>query len=598
MQFFSSEEQSNISLTRECLIGELKPKLVNSNITLMGWVNIRRDLGKIIFIELRDRTGSLQVVCDLSKVKHQLAKTLKKEFVIAVTGQLVKREQSSINKKKINGDLELLCKNIYLLSESKTLPFDYEDQSVGEALRLENRYLDLRSKKLQNFLQLRHKVCYTARNYLSDKNFLEIETPILYKSTPEGARDYLVPSRVHNGKCYALPQSPQTLKQLLMIGSFDKYFQIARCFRDEDLRADRQPEFSQIDIEMSFVDEADIYQLSYNLLSSLWKAVKNVDQIDFSTMSYAEAMDRFGCDKPDLRIPWELKDISKLVCDSEFKIFSAALKNQAVVKALAVPKLGSSGRGFLDKLTDRVKQSGGSGLIWIKSDLDNKLSSPIAKFFKEADLKNLFTKAGGQTGALVLIVVEEFNKACSLLADLRLHLAETEKALNTSVDKFVWVKDFPLFDYSTADKSWKACHHPFTAPCVTAIPNLLSKTPDYKNMLSRSYDIVCNGYELASGSVRIHQSVVQKAIFLALGLSDKEIKDKFNFFVEALNYGTPPHAGIAFGLERLVMILAGTNSIRDVVAFPKTAQATELMSDSPSVVSKKQLQDLGIKFSS
>ncbi|MBE8221648.1 MAG: aspartate--tRNA ligase [Bdellovibrionales bacterium] len=595
MQFFSQENQKNINLKRSCLIGGIKDSFLNQSITLMGWVNVRRDLGTVVFIELRDRTGKIQVVCDLSKQKHKLVKNIRKEFVLAVTGKLVNREKETINTKKVNGNLELVCEDLHILSESKTLAFDYEDDSVGEALRLEYRYLDLRSSKLQNFLELRHKLTHITRNHLSEKDFLEIETPILYKSTPEGARDYLVPSRVHNGKFYALPQSPQTLKQLLMIGNFDKYFQIARCFRDEDLRADRQPEFSQIDIEMSFVDEKDIYNLSHKLLETIWKKIKNVNSIDFISMSYLDAMNRFGCDKPDLRIPWEIKDLSNNVKGSEFKVFSSILEKNGVVKALAVPLLGKSGRSFLDKLTDRVKALGGGGLIWIKSD-SGKLSSPMAKFFTEDKLQNIFLQAGGTKDGLVLIVAEAFNKACAVLSDLRLHLAEKEKAIDTSVDKFVWIKDFPLFENSKQDGKLVSCHHPFTAPCIEDIPNLLSGKFDYKNILSRSYDVVCNGYELASGSVRIHQSEVQKAIFSNLGFSDKEITDRFGFFVEALNYGTPPHAGIAFGVERLVMILAGTSSIRDVVAFPKTAQATELMSDSPGVVANKQLQDLGIKI--
>lgn len=595
MQFFSQESQKNINLKRSCLIGSIKSPLLNQSITLMGWVTVRRDLGTIVFIELRDRTGTVQVVCDLSKPQHKLVKNIRKEFVLAVTGKLVNREDKTINNQTVNGRVELVCEDLYILSEAKTLAFDYEDESVSEALRLEYRYLDLRSAKLQSFLELRHKLTHLTRNYLSEKNFLEIETPILYKSTPEGARDYLVPSRVHNGKFYALPQSPQTLKQLLMIGNFDKYFQIARCFRDEDLRADRQPEFSQIDIEMSFVDEEDIYQLSHKLLENIWKEIKNVNSIDFPSMSYLEAMNRFGCDKPDLRIPWELKDLSEEVSDSEFKVFRSILEKKGVVKALAVPSLGKSGRSFLDKLTDRVKQLGGSGLIWIKSD-SGKLSSPVAKFFTEEALQRIFTQAGGTEGALVLIVAEVFDKACALLSDLRLYLAGKEKAIDTSVDRFLWIKDFPLFDHSKEEGRLVSCHHPFTSPCMKDIPELLSGNFDYKNMLSRSYDVVCNGYELASGSVRIHQSEIQQAIFSSLGFSDKEIVSRFGFFVEALNYGTPPHAGIAFGVERLVMILGGTSSIRDVVAFPKTAQATELMSDSPSVVADQQLQDLGIKI--
>lgn len=597
MQFFSSEKQESINLKRSCLIGSVKDTSEGASLTLMGWVSVRRDLGTIIFIELRDRTGKVQVVCDLSKSQHKIAKNIRKEFVLAVKGKLVKRDEATINNKTLNGGIELVCEEIYILSESKTLAFDYEDESVGDALRLEYRYLDLRSQKLQKSLELRHKLTHVTRNYLVEENFLEIETPILYKSTPEGARDYLVPSRVHNGKFYALPQSPQTLKQLLMIGNFDKYFQIARCFRDEDLRADRQPEFSQIDIEMSFVDEEDIYQLSHKLLSKIWKELKSVDKVDLPSMSYSEAMNRFGCDKPDLRISWELKDLSEEVASSDFKVFRSALDNKGVVKALAIPNLGTSGRSFLDKLTERAKKLGASGLIWIKSDLDNKLSSPIAKFFSSEDLKKIFIKAGGMQGSLVLIVADNFNKTSAVLSDLRLHLAEKEKAIDLSQDKFLWVKDFPLFDYSKDEGRLVSSHHPFTSPCAKDIPSLLTGDFDYKNMLSRSYDVVCNGYELASGSVRIHQSEVQRAIFSNLGFSQEEIKSRFGFFVEALNYGTPPHAGIAFGVERLVMILAGTSSIRDVVAFPKTAQATGLMSDSPSVVASRQLQDLGIKIS-
>ncbi len=443
---------------------------------------------------------------------------------------------------------------------------------------------------------LRHKAVQVVRNYLSNDGFLEIETPILYKSTPEGARDYLVPSRVNQGTFYALPQSPQTLKQLCMIGGLDRYFQIARCFRDEDLRADRQPEFSQIDMELSFVDQDDIMAINEGLLRTIWKETLNIEVKDIPQMTYFDVMNRFGSDKPDLRNPLELKDIAHLVKGHGFKVFEDQINKGGAIKALAAPKGGSFSRSYIDKLTDMAKQMKAKGLVWIKED-KGALTSAVSKFFPPEVLQKIFEGAGGTPGGAVFIVADEFDITCAALNILRNELGRELKLIDEKAFKFLWVIDFPLLEYDADGKRWAARHHPFTMPKDEQLQIMIDRDEkQYPTLLAKAYDLVCNGYEIAGGSMRIYRQEVQAAMFEALGMSDEEIKLKFGFFIEALSYGTPPHGGIAWGVDRLVMLLAGTDAIRDVMAFPKTAKATDLMAEAPSPVSREQLIELGIRL--
>ncbi|MCB0356252.1 MAG: aspartate--tRNA ligase, partial [Bdellovibrionales bacterium] len=457
----------------------------------------------------------------------------------------------------------------------------------------------LRSLRQQKYLRLRHECMQLVRKTLTDNGFWEVETPILYKSTPEGARDYLVPSRVHPGNFYALPQSPQTLKQLLMISGFDKYFQIARCFRDEDLRADRQPEFTQIDIEMSFVDQEDVIAINEKLLKAIWKKFRGTDVPHIPVMSYDEVMNRFGSDRPDLRISWELKDLNQVLRDSGFKVFDDVIARGDCIKGLAIPGIGDYSRSQFDRLTAVAKQMGAKGLVWIKKSQSGELQSPISKFFREDKLQELFTYAGGEEGGAVLIVADTFQVSVTSLGHLRTKLASELGAIDKSSDKFLWVTDFPLLDYSPDEGRWVAVHHPFTAP-QDEYQHILDKQEEsnYSTIKAKAYDLVCNGYEIAGGSIRIHQQKVQKTIFKALGFTEDEVQQKFGFFNEALSYGTPPHGGIAWGVDRLVMILCETDAIRDVIAFPKTTKAYDLMADAPGPVDRGQLLELSLRLTS
>lgn len=583
-------------LKRTDYCGHVDAAKVGQKIVVMGWVDSRRDHGGLVFVDIRDREGVVQVVLNPADAATKAAKDLRHEFVLAVEGTVRRRPEGMTNAKLRTGEIEIEAIRCEILSEAATPPFEVTDERVAETLRLKYRYLELRSPRLQNHLITRSKVAQLTRDVLAKKGFLEIETPILYKSTPEGARDYLVPSRVHQGFFYALPQSPQTLKQLLMIGGMDKYYQIARCFRDEDLRADRQPEFSQIDIEMSFVDQDDLLTLNEELARTFWKEILGYDLGEIPKITYFEAMNRFGSDKPDLRNPLELKDITQLAKGCGFKVFEDAAGRGAVIKGVVAPKGGAFSRSQFDKFTASAKQMGAKGLVWIKSETSG-LTSPIAKFVTSEKLNEFFTAVGGKPGDSVLIVADDFDIACSALSLIRNQLGHELGLIDNTKFKFLWVVDFPLLEFDTEGKRWVARHHPFTM-CKDEQLDVLRdrREKEYPGLLAKAYDLVCNGYELAGGSIRIHRQDIQKAMFEALGLSEEETKLKFGFFIEALSYGTPPHGGIAWGLDRLTMLLCGTDAIRDVIAFPKTAKASCLMSDCPSPVAREQLLELGIRL--
>ncbi|RZA04683.1 MAG: aspartate--tRNA ligase [Proteobacteria bacterium] len=589
--------------------GELTGAHDGQTVTLAGWVAKRRDHGGLIFIDLRDRYGITQLVFDPavsgdSKSKQE-AESIRSEYVISIVGKVRRRPDEMVNPKIATGEIEIAVDELHILSAAKTPPFQItDDTDAGEALRLKYRYLDLRRPTIQNNLIVRHKTYQVVRRYLSDNNFLEIETPILFKSTPEGARDYLVPSRVNPGNFYALPQSPQIMKQLLMVAGFDRYFQIARCFRDEDLRADRQPEFSQIDIEMSFTNREVIYGIMEGLVKALFKEIKGMDiSAPFQRMSYQEAMDSYGVDKPDTRFGLKVKDATKIFAGSGFQAFRNVVDAGGYVRGLHLDLAAQGDNAFsrkdLDDLTKLVQQHGAKGMAWIKVETSKEgpqlsFNSPIAKFLSATEVEALVKAWGLKAGDLLLIVADTtYNNMCGSLGALRNHLGKKLELIDASLYNFLWVTDFPLLEYDADNKRYGACHHPFTSPSPADEAKLLAGE-DLGNLRAAAYDLVLNGFEVAGGSIRIFRNEVQKAMFRALGFTDAEAKEKFGFFVEALEYGTPPHGGMAFGVDRLVMLLVGTDAIREVMAFPKTQKATCLMSDCPSEATPEQLAELHV----
>ena len=571
--------------------GQLTSKENNLNVVLNGWVNSIRLHGQIIFIDLRDRYGKTQLVFDSKTFlgDFENVKKLSLEDVLSIKGIVSLRAQSAINKDIITGQIEILVSDILLFNEAKPLPFVISDRnSADENLRLKYRYLELRTEELQNNLIIRHKTYQAVRSYLSNNDFLEIETPVLMKSTPEGARDYLVPSRIHEGKFYALPQSPQLYKQILMISGFDRYFQIVKCFRDEDLRSDRQPEFTQIDIEMSFVDEDHVMDYMEKLTKHVFKTVKNIElDTPFEKLTWSKAMDSYGSDKPDLRFELELIDFKEYALKSSFKTFFEA----DAIKTVIVNNADLFTRKKIDNLTDIAKTYGARGLAWFKVG-DNELSGGISKFFDDDLALEMIETLNLSENDILFIVADSQKVACSALGAIRIEIAKHLNLIDIDVFKPVWITDFPMFDYDDMDQP-TPMHHPFTAPKIDNINDL---NLDQKNILSRAYDLTINGNEVAGGSIRNYDPKIQSKIFELLKMNKDEIDSKFGFFIEALKYGTPPHGGIAFGFDRLVMLLSGSDNIRDVIAFPKTTSANSLMDNSPSNVSNLQLEELNIKI--
>lgn len=568
--------------------GELRLSHVNEEVTLVGWVAKRRNFGALVFIDLRDREGITQLV-----FSEELAASItevRNEYILQVSGTVVERKDK--NPKLATGDIEIQVKEVTIVNKAETTPIIVADETDAlEDTRLKYRYLDLRRSVLQKNLMLRHKVTMITRNFLSDQGFLEIETPILCKSTPEGARDYLVPSRISQGEFYALPQSPQLYKQLLMVGGMEKYFQIARCFRDEDLRADRQPEFSQIDIEMSFVEEEDIWQVTEELMRQIFKEIKQIELPAFIRMPYEDCMARYGSDKPDLRFGMELHNVSSIFAQTTFKVFADVLGNNGIIQAMVV-KNGADkfSRKDLDKLQEYVKVYGAKALAYLKL-AKGEFAGSVAKVVNEEEKAALKEMLSLEDNDLLFMVADKKKTAQTSLGALRSKLGRDLGLIDESKFAFLWVTNFPMFEYVEEEDRYVAAHHPFTCPNLEDVDKLMS---DPGNCYSRAYDLVLNGYELLSGSIRIHDQELQKTVFEAIGMSLEEAYDKFGFFIDAFKYGTPPHGGVGIGLERLVMILAGTDNIRDVVAFPKTASASDLMSEAPSPVYEEQLKELHI----
>ncbi len=582
--------------THRC--GELTADLIGQDVCVMGWVQRRRDHGGLIFIDLRDREGIVQLALDPDRdaESHKKAEQIRNEFVVAARGKVSARPEGTVNPKMKTGEVEIEISEMLILNSSETPPFMLDEYTeVAENIRLKYRFLDLRRPALQNNLMLRHLVAKTVRNYLDGEGFIEVETPVLTKSTPEGARDYLVPSRVNVGKFYALPQSPQLFKQLLMVAGFDRYFQIVKCFRDEDLRADRQPEFTQIDCELSFVSRDDVVSVMEGMVAKVFKDAIGVDvALPMPRLTYQEAMDRFGVDNPDMRFDLELINITDLVAGSQFKVFADVAANDGLVKALNAKGCATFSRKELDDLTEFVKIYGAKGLAWVKVTEDG-WQSPIAKFFTPAELEALNAKLDAQVGDLLLFMADTPKVANEALGRLRGHLGQKLGLADKSNYKFVWITDFPLLEWDEEENRHVAVHHPFTSPMEEDIP-LLDSEPGKAR--AQAYDLVLNGSEVGGGSIRIHDQAVQSRMFELLGIGNEEAREKFGFLLDALSFGAPPHGGIAFGLDRLMMILTGADSIRDVIAFPKTQKATCLLSDAPNEVAEKQLRELGIRLRS
>ena len=572
--------------------GEFRIQNVGDQVTLYGWVQKKRNLGGLVFIDLRDRSGIIQLVVKPDNKYYEIASSLKSESVIKIEGKISERE--SKNNKIPTGDIEVIVDNIELINQSIDIPFEINnDLTALEDTRLKYRYLDIRRDNIKNNLLLRHKVCMITRNYLSNNDFVEVETPILCVPTPEGARDYLVPSRIFNGRFYALPQSPQIYKQLLMIGGMERYFQIARCFRDEDLRADRQPEFTQIDIEMSFSDEEDIFGVVEGLMENIFKDIKGITLDKFPRLRYTECIDRFGSDKPDTRFDMEIKDISNIFKNTEFEIFKNILNSNGIINAIVLKNHSNDlSRKDIDKLTEFVKIYKAKALSYLKYN-NSEFSGGFAKFITDEEKDEIINTLGIEENDLIFVIADKKNVVKTALGALRVKLGHDFNLIDNTKYNFLWVTEFPMFEFSEEENRYVAAHHPFTSPREEDMDKLLT---DKENCFSRAYDLVLNGYELLSGSVRIHDSNTQSRVFEAIGLTKEDAQRKFGFFLEAFKYGAPPHCGVGIGLERLIMILAGTDNIRDVVAFPKTASASCLMSEAPGVVDEKALNDLGIKI--
>ena len=576
--------------------GELRKSDIGTTVTLNGWVDTRRDLGGVVFIDLRDRYGTTQVVFNpqISGTVHELSGTLRSEYVISVTGTVELRPEGTTNPELPTGEIDVMASELSILSKSETPPFPIDNRlEAGEDIRLKYRYLDLRRPALQRNLIVRHQMYQLAHRYFDERGFVELETPMLMKSTPEGARDYLVPSRIHRGKFYALPQSPQTYKQILMVAGFDRYVQIVKCFRDEDLRADRQPEFTQIDVEMSFVDEEDVFSIAEGLIARFFKELKGIDiQRPFPHLTYTQAMETYGSDKPDTRFGLTFTNLSHLVKDSEFRVFSEVVKKGGVVAGFVVPGGASFTRNQMDNLVDYTKSLGVGGLAYIKWT-ENGLESALEKFLGKDLMEKLAREMNAVAGDLLLFVSDTWAKAYSVLGTLRLEMARRLNILDETKYNLLWVTEFPLLEYSEEEKRFVAVHHPFTSPHLDDMAILET---DPGKVRARAYDLVLNGNEIAGGSIRIHDPALQQRVFHLLGIEAEEAMRKFGFLLSAFKYGAPPHGGIAFGFDRIVMHLTGMKSIRDVIAFPKTASAVSLMDDAPSEVDQKQLKELHIRI--
>ncbi|MAT57061.1 MAG: aspartate--tRNA ligase [Ignavibacteriae bacterium] len=577
--------------------GELRESHIEESVVLNGWVDTRRDLGGVIFIDLRDRYGITQIVFEptYNNEAYEIGKDLRSEYVISVEGKVRQRPEGTENSAIPTGLVDVMVDKIVLLNEAKTPPFQIKDGlDVNEDLRLKYRYLDLRRNEMQQNILLRHKMYQIARNYFDTQNFCEVETPVLMKSTPEGARDFLVPSRMHKGKFYALPQSPQQYKQLLMVSGLDRYFQIVKCFRDEDLRADRQPEFTQIDVEMSFVDTEDVFEVMEGLMKVMFKEVLDYDlKLPIPRLSFKEAMEKYGSDKPDLRFDLEMVTLNEVFKNSDFRVFKDTIESDGIITGLLAKGCGEYTRNQLDGLTDFVKKLGSGGLIWMRVKEDT-IEAPVAKFFTDEEIKNLRSTLNAETGDLIFILSGKRLKTLSIMGSLRLEMAKRLELIKSDAKPaLLWVTDFPLFEWDEETQRFYAMHHPFTSPYLEDIDKMEANPGDVR---ARAYDLVLNGNEIAGGSIRIHNSELQAKMFKALGISDEEAQMKFGFLMNAFKYGAPPHGGIAFGFDRLVMLFAGENSIREVIAFPKTSSGASLMDDSPSIVDEHQLKELHIKL--